>query len=107
LPHHFIDDDALVRSVRRLMREDERDQVEASLRRWLARQPEKPDLIGATIAAGILGVYPPHITRLKAQGRITPIPIEGSVDVYIRSDIEALAKELSAGRSARAARTAS
>lgn len=103
--HHYVEDNKLVSSVRRAVDEHERDRVEAAVRRYLEKQPSEPDLVGATVAARILKVFPPHITRLKSQGRMpTPIPIEGSVDVYLRSDVMALAKELDRERGARAAR---
>lgn len=99
---HFIDDDALIRAARRLVREEERDQMEASLRRWLGRQPLRPDLVGPTVAAEILGVAPPHIARLKAQNRMPqPIPVDGSFDVYVRGELMPLAHTLAESRARR------
>jgi predicted DNA-binding transcriptional regulator AlpA len=72
---------------------------------WLRTQRTAPRLIGATASAKLLGVQPPHLARLRAQGRMPdPIPVEGSADVYIREEVEALAKKLEAERRARAER---
>lgn len=100
---HFVEDDVLIRAIRRLVREDERDQMESSMRRFLDRQPEVPDLVGGKVAASIMGVYPPHITRLKDQGRLRPIPIEGSVDAYLRSEVQVVAEEMRLARERRGA----
>lgn len=65
----------------------------------VAAQP----LVGLKGAAGILGVKPPNVSRLRTQGRMSAaVPVEGSADVYVRSEVEALAGELGAERSARA-----
>lgn len=68
------------------------------LRAALKDQP----LVGLTAAAHILGVLPPNITRLRKQGRMPDgVPVEGSAMVYIRSEVEVLAKELAAERGER------
>lgn len=91
----YLDDEELVRQVG--------PEVAERIEAWLKRQPRAPKLVGATAAAELLAVKPPHITRLKAQGRMPePLPVEGSVDVYIRSEVMALAKELKAERKRRA-----
>ena len=76
----------------------------AAIEKWLAEQPRAPRLIGPTASARVLGVLPPHISRLRDQGRLRPIPVEGSADVYIRSEVEELAAELAREREERAAR---
>jgi len=67
------------------------------VRAVLAEQP----LVGASAAAKILGIPPPNIARLRKQQRLpAPIPVEGTADAYLRSEIEALAKVLRAKRRA-------
>jgi predicted DNA-binding transcriptional regulator AlpA len=59
---------------------------------WLERQPRTPDLVGSVAAAKILGVAGPHVARLRRQGRMPePVPIAGTADAYLRSEVEALA----------------
>lgn len=99
---HFIDDDGLVRAVRRLVPSEDRETAEAAIRRYLERQPRVPDLVGPTVAARILGVPPPHITRLKAKGRMPDaVAVEGSFDAYVRGELEPLAESLANARKAR------
>jgi predicted DNA-binding transcriptional regulator AlpA len=63
--------------------------------------------VGATRAASLMGVNPPYITRLKDQGRMPePVPVEGSADGYVRSEVLALGEELEEGRIRRARRRA-
>jgi hypothetical protein len=70
---------------------------------WLRRQPRAPALVGSSAAAAILGVPKPHVTRLRQQGRMPEaIPVEGSNDVYVRSEVVALARQLRREREARA-----
>lgn len=65
----------------------------------VAAQP----LVGLKAAAGILGVKPPNVSRLRDQGRMPAgVPVEGSADVFVRSEVEVLAVELAAEREARA-----
>lgn len=59
-------------------------------------------LIGLTAAAKVLHVAPPNISRLRTQGRMpVGIEVEGTAMVYVRSEVEALAKELESERSGR------
>jgi hypothetical protein len=85
------------------LRGRDRVAVEAAITRWLARQRTAPDLVGASVAARILGVQPPYISRLREMGRMPEaVPIEGSqADGYVRGEVEALARELAAARRAR------
>lgn len=56
-------------------------------------------LVGLSAAAKILGILPPNIARYRRQGRMPEgIPVEGSAMVYVRSEVEALGKELLAER---------
>jgi hypothetical protein len=56
--------------------------------------------VGLTGAAKILGIAPPNISRLRAAGRMPQgIPVEGSADVYVKSEVVALARELRASAS--------
>jgi hypothetical protein len=85
--------------------EDAARAVVDDMRAWLRKQP--PDLVGATEAAKILGVQTPHVTRLREQGRMPEgVPVAGSVQAYVREEVEALARELEARRKERAARRA-
>jgi hypothetical protein len=60
---------------------------------------KKQPLVGLTGAAKILGIAPPNISRLRAAGRMPQgIPVEGSADVYVKSEVVALARELARER---------
>lgn len=98
---HFIDDADLLHEIRQSAARGAAVRIE----QWLLKQPTAPRLVGATAAAKLLGVQPPHISRLRDQGRMPePIPVEGTVDAYIREEVEELAVELAQEREARAAR---
>lgn len=105
---HYVDDAALIRTAKSaVVAKADKDAVGSALERWLARQRTAPSLVGSTAAAKLLGVQPPHLARLRDQGRMPePIPVDGSVDVYVREEVEELAGELRAERAARAARRA-
>lgn len=79
-----------------------REACVSAVTRFLSRQPSAPRLVGPTGAAKILGVKPPHLAPLRKKGRM-PEPIEveqggGMGIVYLREDIEELARELHAER---------
>lgn len=101
--YRFVREDAVLRVIRSALPTGNhgREAAVAAMTRWLANQPTAPRLTGPTAAAETLGVKPPHITRLKDQGRMNPIPVEGSADVYIKEEVEALASALHAERQAR------
>lgn len=100
---HFVESDELLKVVRREI--DRGRGAPERVARWLRKQPRAPHLLGSTAAAGLLGVQPPHISRLREQGRMPePIEVDGSVDVYIREEVEELARELAREREARASR---
>lgn len=60
------------------------------------------DLISAGTAARMLGVPHTGITKLKRKGRLVGVPVEGTVDVYLRRDVEMLAEVLAVERAHRA-----
>jgi hypothetical protein len=93
---HFVRDAEL----RRRLSAEQWERIEA----WLEKQPAFLPLIGPTAASKVLGVKPPHIYRLRDQGRLTPIPVEGAADVYRQDEVEALARRLEEERAERAAR---
>jgi electron transfer flavoprotein alpha/beta subunit len=65
-----------------------------------------PIVVGVTRAAEILGIPKPNVSRMRRQGRM-PEPLEQDgpgAPVFVRSEVEALARELQAEREARAAR---
>jgi len=101
--HRYIEESALRRVVRQAIpNADQRAAVLAAIDRYLVRQPRLPRLIGTTAAAKVLGIRPPHVSRLRDQGRMPEaVPVEGSNDVYVKDDVEDLAKELHARRQAR------
>lgn len=112
-----VEEEHLLREVRRVVREvvgpdvgaDRVNELAAGvverLRPWVAERDRAPRLVGPVAAAKILGVQPPHLARLRRQGRMPEaIPVEGTNDVYVREDVEALAKTLAAERAARAKR---
>lgn len=107
MPSHYVNDAEVIRAARAAVRGPDKQAVENALARWLARQRTAPALVGTTAAAKILGIAPPHVTRLRDQGRMPDrIPVEGSVDVYVREEVEALGVELRAEREARRQRRA-
>lgn len=109
MANRFIEEEALRRTIRSVLSSanPDRQAVFAAIDRYLARQPRAPRLVGTTAAARILGIKPPHVTRLREQGRMPePIDVEGSVDVYVRDEVEDLGRELHAERAARAQRRA-
>ena len=100
----WVEEDEVVREVEKATGDSE-SPIAASLRRWLAKQPEVPPFVGSSAAAKLLAIPTPHVSRLRDQGRMpAPISVEGSVDIYIRDEVIALAKELKKERAARAKR---
>lgn len=97
---HFVEDQELLGVVRQALPPGRhRDATSAAIERWLERQPTAPRLVGTTKAAEILGVQPPHVTRLREQGRMPePLDVEGSVTVYVRAEVEALGDQLAEER---------
>jgi hypothetical protein len=67
-----------------------------------AAEARVPPLVGSTAAARILGIPGPHVARLRKAGRLQPVPIEGTADAYVRSEVEALDRALKRERQARA-----
>lgn len=65
-----------------------------------ARQAVKDQpLVGLTAAAKILGIAPPNVSRLRRQNRMPEgIPVEGAAMVYLKVEVEKLAKQLAAER---------
>lgn len=104
----YVTVDGLSRVIRQAVPAgSNREACLAAVERFLRRQPRTPRLVGTTQAAKILGVQPPHVTRLREQGRMPEaIEVEGSVDVYVRDEVEDLGRELHAERQQRAARRA-
>ncbi|HEX7088705.1 MAG TPA: hypothetical protein VF192_01135 [Longimicrobiales bacterium] len=97
----YVDEAEAIKRVRRIAGPE----ASASFERWLKEQRTAPQLISATRSAQLLGVKPPHISRLKDQGRMPePIPVEGGNDAYVLEEVEALAKVLHAEREERARR---
>lgn len=113
MSRHYVEDARLLRAAGAAFSRRREEEVGgysdflADLRNWLGKQPTAPDLLGATEAAKILGVQTPHVTRLREQGRMPEgIPIAGSVEAYLRDEVEELAAELRAERDARRRRRA-
>ena len=101
--HHFIEAEELLKVIRREI--DRGRGAPERVAKWLRKQPRAPHLVGSTAAAALLGVQPPHLSRLREQGRLPePVEIEGSVDAYVREEIEELARELAQERERRAER---
>lgn len=68
------------------------------MRAALKKQP----LVGLTAAAKILGMAPPNVNRLRDRGEMPPgIHVEGSADVFLRAEVEALAKRRTKAREKR------
>lgn len=106
--YRFIKEDQLRRVLKQALPPGQtRDAALAAVDRFLARQPRHPRLVGSTAAAKILGIRTPHISRMREQGRMPDsIEVEGSVEVYVRDEVEELGRELHGEREARAARRA-
>jgi hypothetical protein len=66
----------------------------------IAKRLEAEPLVGVTAAARLLGIKPPNFKR-DAAPKLTRVPVEGSADVYFRSEVEALREEREAARAAR------
>lgn len=95
MTYRFIDEGALLKQLSGAAQ----DRAAA----WLRDQRSAPQLVSATRAASLLGVKPPHISRLRDQGRMPePIPVEGGNDAYLLSEVQALARDLQAERAERA-----
>lgn len=59
-------------------------------------------LVSLVGAAKLMGIKPPNVSRLRAQGRMPEgIEVEGSAMVYLRSEVLKLAGELEKERSDR------
>lgn len=70
----------------------------ADARAVLKDQP----LVGLTAAAKLLGIAPPNVSRLRSQGRMPEgVEVGGAAMVYFRSEVEALARELTRERGGR------
>lgn len=110
----YVNIDALIDTVRKtiiggagLTNADIADRAEKAIGASVRGKPEFPKLVGRKVAAQILGVNPPYITRLEKQGRLDhPVPIEGTSDAFVKADIVKLGKELAKEREARAAQQA-
>lgn len=62
----------------------------------------KPKLVSRAAAAKMLGVSSPYISRLQKQGRMpAPVKVDGGPDVYVRVELEPLAREMKAQRTER------
>jgi hypothetical protein len=69
---------------------------------WLRRQPKTPELVNNQATAAILGVLPNHLGRYRDR-LPEPVKVEGTDrPMYIKSEIQALAKELARERKAKA-----
>lgn len=102
----IIDEAELDEHVQTMLRGGERGWAYTQFMEWVRTQPEA-QFVGSTAAAKILGIPAPHVARLRRQGRMpNAIPVAGGYSVYVRSAVEALAKELRAERKARAAKQA-
>jgi hypothetical protein len=77
------------------------DVSRSELEPWLKRQPKMPELVNSQAAAKILGRLPNHMSRLKDR-LPDPVTVEGTDrPMYIKSEIQALAKELERERKAK------
>jgi hypothetical protein len=103
----LIDDRELEDRLHALLDEEAglaRAKGHAAFRRWLQMQPEAC-LVGATAAARILRIPAPHIARYRKRGRMpAPLPVDGGYPVYLKGEVEMLARELESERRARAAK---
>ncbi|MGH2938290.1 MAG: hypothetical protein ACRDPE_09250 [Solirubrobacterales bacterium] len=87
----WVDRDKLVRVIN----DADPGEIVAKVRRWLEKQPTAPDLVGRKVAAEIIGVHSPYISRLEEQGRMPEaVPVEGTAPAYIRAECERLGEEI-------------
>ena len=104
-----VDEVALQVELRKMFGAGERRYAEGRFFKWLAEQPlarpegKLPELVSASAAAKMLGVYPSHIARLRKQGRMpAAVPVEGGKgDAWRKDEVAALAEELRKEREAR------
>lgn len=113
---HWVEDDALQRTIARALEEARRRRLNnemraALLRRkvdeFLSRQPLGPDLVGVAAAAEMIDVPKPRIARLRDQGRL-PEPMYDlpSGPLWPREDIREVADAVAEARAERARRVA-
>jgi hypothetical protein len=76
--------------------------VGAKIRAVLLRQPKAPELVNNQATAKILGVLPNHLGRYRDR-LPEPVKVEGTDrPMYLKSEIQALGKELARERKAKA-----
>jgi hypothetical protein len=99
----YIDGDKLLGKLPDNGMATPRSAIHTLLEAFLKRQPRHPQLVSRQGAAEIIGVQPPHLSRLKDR-LPEPIVVQGSSwPVYLKADIIALAKNLEAEKKARKA----
>jgi hypothetical protein len=95
-----VDENRLLRNLQRSLNHVA---IPKSFLDWFRAQPRHPKLVGSTEAARILGVPKPHVARLRAQGRMPePFTVQGGHDVYVKSEVVQLGRQLERERKARA-----
>lgn len=100
----FVKREGLVGALRRALPpvpEEQAVEFERKMLEWMRRQPALPKLVGTTAAAQILGIRAPHMARYEDR-LPSKVKVDGGHDVYLRADVEALARVLGAEREARA-----
>lgn len=103
----FIKREAALRVVMEALEDQEvaADQARVILARvddWLTGQRAFPKLVSASAAAALFGIKPPGIAKLRDQGRMPEsIEVAGAYGVYLREDVERLARQLARERTAR------
>ena len=107
MEQRFAEVEKVVKAAERAAGPEGKEKVGAAVRRVMERAPEFPDLVSRKTAAEILEVNAPYIVRFEEQGRLkNPVPVEGTVSCFLRSDVMDLRDEVVAMREARAKRQA-
>jgi hypothetical protein len=92
----LIDDTELLARLHDILEADTelvKAKRQADLRRWIHECPDTR-FVGSTVAAEILGIHAPHIARIRSYGEMPePILVEGGYPVYLRGEIEELARK--------------
>jgi hypothetical protein len=106
---HVIDEDLLVRALRRAAGPGDADKMETTVRRYLRRvdkeYADRPPVVSTSVAADMLGLRPPNVVLMRENKRLPEAfsfrPV-GGPPVFALEDVERLRVELEENRAARA-----
>jgi hypothetical protein len=106
---HVIDEDLLVRALRRAAGPGDADKMETTVRRYLRRvdkeYADRPPVVSTSVAADMLGLRPPNVVLMRENKRLPEafsFRPAGGPPVFALEDVERLRVELEENRAARA-----